>query len=165
VALKNEFPDMKGFSPRNLKYMRKFASLYPDFEFVQQAVAQIPWGHTVRLMELVKDAKQREWYILRIKEHGWSRDILVHQIESSLFHRQGKGVSNFSRTLPSPQSDLARQTLKDPYLFDFLMLESDAEERRKNRGQAGIRPESTPLTLLTYFHDRQECLENSCAIF
>jgi predicted nuclease of restriction endonuclease-like (RecB) superfamily len=129
VDLKNEFPDMKGFSPRNLKYMRKFASLYPDFEFVQQAVAQIPWGHTVRLMELVKDAKQREWYIFKIKEHGWSRDILVHQIESGLYHRQGKGVSNFSRTLPSPQSDLARQTLKDPYLFDFLMLENDAEER------------------------------------
>jgi predicted nuclease of restriction endonuclease-like (RecB) superfamily len=129
VDLKNEFPDMKGFSPRNLKYMRKFASLYPDFEFVQQAVAQIPWGHTVRLMELVKNAKQREWYIFKIKEHGWSRDILVHQIESGLYHRQGKGVSNFSRTLPSPQSDLARQTLKDPYLFDFLMLENDAEER------------------------------------
>jgi predicted nuclease of restriction endonuclease-like (RecB) superfamily len=129
VDLKNEFPDMKGFSPRNLKYMRKFASLYPDFEFVQQAVAQIPWGHTVRLMELVKDAKQREWYIFKIKEHGWSRDILIHQIESGLYHRQGKGVSNFSRTLPSPQSDLARQTLKDPYLFDFLMLENDAGER------------------------------------
>jgi predicted nuclease of restriction endonuclease-like (RecB) superfamily len=133
VDLKNEFPDMKGFSTRNLKYMRKFASFYPDFEFVQQAVAQIPWGHTVRLMELVKDAKQREWYIFKIKEHGWSRDILVHQIESDLYHRQGKGVSNFSRTLPSPQSDLARQTLKDPYLFDFLMLESDAEEREIER--------------------------------
>lgn len=129
VDLKNEFPDMKGFSPRNLKYMRQFSLLFPDFEFVQQAVAQIPWGHTVRLMELVKEAKQREWYIFKIKEHGWSRNILVHQIESGLYHRQGKGVSNFSRTLPSPQSDLARQTLKDPYLFGFLTLDGDAEER------------------------------------
>jgi len=70
VDLKNEFPGMKGFSPRNLKYMRQFVLLFPDFEFVQQAVAQIPWGHTVRLMELVKEEKQREWYILKIKEHG-----------------------------------------------------------------------------------------------
>jgi predicted nuclease of restriction endonuclease-like (RecB) superfamily len=84
-------------------------------------------------MELVKDATERVWYIYKISEHGWSRDILVHQVERSLYHRQGKGVSNFSRTLPSPQSDLARQTLKDPYIFDFLMLEEDAEEREIER--------------------------------
>jgi predicted nuclease of restriction endonuclease-like (RecB) superfamily len=127
--LKHEFPDMKGFSPRNLKYMRKLAAAYPDIQIVQQAVAQIPWGHVIRLIELITDVKEREWYIQKTIEHGWSRDILVLQIESRLYHRQGKGESNFSRTLPSPQSDLAQQTLKDPYIFDFLMLEENAGER------------------------------------
>jgi predicted nuclease of restriction endonuclease-like (RecB) superfamily len=93
--------------------MRKLAALYPDFRMVQQAVAQIPWGHIIRLMELVTGEKERDWYIHKTIEHGWSRDILVMQIESRLFHRQKKGVSNFSQTLSSPQSDLARQTLKD----------------------------------------------------
>lgn len=131
--LKEEFPAMKGFSPRNLKYMRAFAQNYPKREFVQEVLAQITWYHNIAVFEKIKEPAEREWYIHKIVEHGWSRNILVHQIESGLYHRQGKGISNFSRTLPSPQSDLARQTLKDPYLFDFLMLESDAEEREIER--------------------------------
>ncbi len=131
--LKQEFPGMKGFSPRNLKYMRAFAENYPERKFVQEVLAQITWYHNIAVFEKIKEPAEREWYIHKIVEHGWSRDILVHQIESDLHHRQGKGISNFSRTLPSPQSDLARQTLKDPYLFDFLMLESDAEEREIER--------------------------------
>ena len=139
--LKEEFPGMKGFSPRNLKYMRAFAQNYPEREFVQEVLAQITWYHNIAIFEKIKKPEEREWYIHKIVEHGWSRNILVHQIESGLYHRQGRGISNFSRTLPSPQSDLARQTLKDPYLFDFLMLESDAEEREIERReiQAGIR--------------------------
>lgn len=88
---------------------------------MQEALAQIPWGHIIRLMELVTDAKERDWYIHKTIENGWSRDILVLQIESHLYQRQGKGISNFPKTLPPPQSDLARQTLKDPYILDFLM--------------------------------------------
>ncbi len=127
--LKHEFPDMKGFSPRNLKYMRTFAKNYPDREFVQAVLAQITWYHNIAIFEKIKEIKEREWYIHKTIENGWSRDILVLQIESRLYHRQGKGESNFSQTLPSPQSDLARQTLKDPYIFDFLMLEENALER------------------------------------
>jgi predicted nuclease of restriction endonuclease-like (RecB) superfamily len=127
--LKKAFPDLKGFSPRNLKYMRSFAEAYPDFQFVQQVVAQIPWGHNVRIMEYVKAHPAREWYILKVIEHGWSRNVLVHQIETNLYHRKGQAITNFDLTLPAPQSDLAKQTLKDPYIFDFLQLQEDAQER------------------------------------
>ncbi len=127
--LRHEFPDMKGFSPRNLKYMRKFAESWPDEQFVQQVVAQLPWGHNVRILDHLKNAEEREWYIRKAFEHGWARDILVMQIETGLFHRQGKAVSNFADTLPQLQSDLALQTLKDPYIFDFLGLGAEAQER------------------------------------
>jgi predicted nuclease of restriction endonuclease-like (RecB) superfamily len=125
---------MRGFRPRNLKYMRAFAEAYPDREFVQQVVAQLPWGHQVRIIDAVKDAKQREWYIRQAVESGWSRNVLIHQIESNLFARQGSALSNFSRTLPSPQSELAQQVLKDPYNFDFLTLGPDLLERDLERG-------------------------------
>lgn len=127
--LKAEFPDMKGFSPRNLKYMRAFAEAYPDKQIVQQVAAQIPWFHHCILLDKIKDPNEREWYICQTIEHGWSRNILALQIESDLYHRQGKAVTNFSRTLPPPQSDLAQQTLKDPYIFDFLTMGSEARER------------------------------------
>lgn len=127
--LSREFPEMKGFSQRNLKYMRAFAEAYPDARFVQQAVAQIPWGHNVRILDYVKVPREREWYIRKTIEHGWSRNVLVHQIESRLYHRQGKAITNFSRTLPQPQSELAREVLKDPYIFDFLGIGEDALER------------------------------------
>lgn len=124
-----EFPDMKGFSSRNLKYMRTLAETYTDEQFVQQLVAQIPWGHNVRILDYVKTAKEREWYIRKTIENGWSRNILVLQIDSKLYQRQGQAVTNFERTLPQPQSDLAQQLLKDPYNFDFLTLGDKAHER------------------------------------
>lgn len=127
--LHREFPEMKGFSPRNIKYMRACAEAYPEQQFVQQSVAQIPWGHNVRILDYVKDPIEREWYIRQTIQHGWSRNILVHQIESNLYKRQGKAITNFDRTLPAPQSELAHQILKDPYVFDFLSIGKEAKER------------------------------------
>jgi predicted nuclease of restriction endonuclease-like (RecB) superfamily len=131
--LRHEFPDMKGFSPRNLRYMRAFAEAWPDQAFVQQAVAQIPWGHVVRILDKADTPSKRRFYVEKAIEAGWSRDILLAQIDSKLYERQGKAVTNFERVLPAPDSDLARQTLKDPYVFDFLGLEEDAQEREIER--------------------------------
>lgn len=130
--LKAAFPDMKGFSRANLMYMRSFAEAWPDFASepnVQQAVGQIPWGHNLLLLSKVKDRSQRLLYAAKAIEHGWSRNVLAHQIESRLLERQGKAVSNFTHSLPDPMSDLAQQTLKDPYLFDFLSLGEATRER------------------------------------
>ena len=132
--LRRVFPEMKGFSPRNLKYMRAFADAYADDQFVQQVVAQIPWGHNVRILDQVRDPQEREWYIRQTIQHGWSRAVLELQIESNLSKRQGKATTNFERVLPTPQSDLARQLLKDPYNFDFLTLGEEAHERDLERG-------------------------------
>src|ERR1700726_227955 len=96
--LTKAFPEMRGFRARNLKYMRAFAEAYPDKEFVQQVVAQLPWGHQVRILDSVKDSKQREWYIRQAVQSGWSRSVLVHQIESKLFDRQEHALTNFDRT-------------------------------------------------------------------
>lgn len=127
--LRSAFPEMKGFSPRNLKYMRKFAELWSDDQFVQQAAAQIPWFHNCVILDKVKRPKEREYYIRKTIENGWSRNVLVLQIESKLYERQGKAITNFELTLPKPQSDLANQLLKDPYNFDFLTLHDEAHER------------------------------------
>jgi len=127
--LRNEFPEMKGFSPRNLKYMRAFAEAWPDDKFVQEVLAQISWYHNITLLDKVKSPEDRQWYAIAAIEHGWSRNVMVIQIESNLHARQGKAITNFDAQLPSPQSDLARQTLKDPYLFDFLSLGAEAKER------------------------------------
>lgn len=125
------FPKSKGYSVRNLKYMAKYAETYSNREFVQQVVAQIPWGHNVILMDKVADAKEREWYIKKSAENGWSRNVLIHQIESELYRRQvlAEKVSNFETRLPSPQSELAVQTMKDPYVFDFISFRDDMVER------------------------------------
>ena len=117
--LKRDFPDMKGFSSRNLKYMRKFAQAYPDREIVQRIAALIPWRHNQILLDKVKEYDQRLWYAQKSLENSWSRDILAIQIESDLYQRQGGAVTNFEQTLPQAQSDLARQLIKDPYNFDF----------------------------------------------
>jgi predicted nuclease of restriction endonuclease-like (RecB) superfamily len=130
-----EFPDVKGFSLRNLKYMRAFAEAYPERQFVQQLAAQIPWFHNCLLLDRVKDPVRREWYIRQTIENGWSRAVLVHQIETNLYHRQvtaGK-TTNFPATLSPPQSDLVQQTMKDPYIFDFLSLGKEAQERDLER--------------------------------
>ena len=118
--LRNDFPDMKGFSPRNLKYMRAFAEAWPDSEFVQQAVAQLPWGHNLVLLEKLPGPETRRWYAAKAIENSWSRNVLVMQIESRLLERSGKAETNFTTQLPKAQSDLARESLKDPYRFDFL---------------------------------------------
>ena len=127
--LRAAFPDMKGFSPRNLKYMRAFAEAWPDAEFVQQAAAQLPWGHNLVLLDKLPGPETRRWYAAKAIEHNWSRNILVMQIETRLLERSGKAVSNFESHLPKPQSDLARESLKDPYRFDFLGLTEEAQER------------------------------------
>lgn len=131
--LRREFPDVTGLSPRNLKYMRAFAEAFPDEEIVQQVVAQLPWGHNVKLIETLKDPAERMWYARQAIEHGWSRNVLIHQIESGLYRRQGKALNNFSRTLPAPQSDLAQELIKDPYSFDFLALGPEISERELER--------------------------------
>lgn len=128
-----EFPEMKGFSPRNLKYMRAFAEAWEDDGFVQQVAAQIPWFHNCVILDKLKDRAEREWYVRETVKNGWSRNVLVHQIESDLFRRQGKAVTNLRWTLPPPQSDLAQEILKDPYNFDFLSLGERASERDLHR--------------------------------
>lgn len=132
--LKREFPDMTGFSSRNLKYMRTFAEAYPDEQVVQRYAAQVPWRHNQVLLEKLKSSEKRIWYAQKSIENGWSRDVLVLQIESDLYTRQGGAITNFQRTIPSPQSDLAQQLIKDPYNFQFLTLSSDAQERDLERG-------------------------------
>ena len=131
--LRKEFPDIKGLSRSNLKNMRIFAQAYPDKPISQQLVGQLPWGHNIRLLEMVKDPEKRQWYVEKTIENGWSRNVLVMQIESKLYERQGKAVTNFPSTLPQPQSDLAQQLIKDPYNFDFLTLEQKAHERDLER--------------------------------
>lgn len=134
--LKVSFPGIEGFSRTNLLYMRVFAEAYPDAAIVQQLLdnSPIPWGHHVRILDKVKEAEKRRWYIRAAYDFGWSRAILEYQIESDLFGRQGKALTNFSQTLPPPQSDMAQQILKDPYNFDFLTLGPDAKERHLERG-------------------------------
>ena len=127
--LRNAFPDMKGFSPRNLKYMRAFAEAWPDAGFVQQAAAQLPWFHLCTLIDKLKTPQEREWYLARAVEHNWSRNVLVIQIETRLRERSGQAITNFAERLPAPLSDLARESLKDPYRLDFLGLGEESQER------------------------------------
>jgi len=127
--LRAAFPDMKGFSRANLMYMRAFAAAWPDEQIVQQAVGQLPWGHNLVLLSQLKDPAQRLAYAESAIAHGWSRNVLNIHIETRLLERSGKAATNFELTLPKPQSDLARESLKDPYRFDFLGLSREAGER------------------------------------
>jgi len=127
--LRVAFPDMKGFSPRNLKYMRAFADAWPDGEFVQGVLAQLPWYHQLALLDRLPGPETRKWYAAKAIEHNWSRNVLVMQIEARLLERTGQAVTNFPATLPAAQSDLARESIKDPYRFDFLGLGDEAQER------------------------------------
>ncbi|MCE7933876.1 MAG: DUF1016 domain-containing protein [Chlorobi bacterium CHB2] len=126
--LKAAFPDMKGFSPRNVKYMRYFAKHCPDGRFGQQPAAQLPWFHIVTLLTKA-EPQDREWYAVCAATEGWSRLTLERNLESGLRHRQGAAITNFPLRLPQPDSALAHETLKDPYLFDFLGLADAAHER------------------------------------
>jgi len=129
--LQKSFPDMKGFSPRNLGYMKKFAETYPDSIILQEVLAKITWYRNITLLDKIKSDNERLWYANKIIENGWSRNVLVHQIEGSLYNRQAlaQKTNNFDLTLPKPQSDLARELLKDPYKFDFLSVSDEAYER------------------------------------
>jgi len=153
--LRAAFPEMKGFSRTNLLYMRAFAAAWPDLETVQQAAGQLegegivqgvlgqleggailqarlhklPWYHHIALLDKLKTREDRLWYAAKAIEHNWSRNILVMQIESRLMERSGTAVTNFALTLPKKESDLARESLKDPYRFDFLGLTEEARER------------------------------------
>jgi len=126
--LKAAFPDMKGFSTTNIKYMRYFAEQCPSGQIGQQAADQLPWFHVVTILTKAQPAN-REWYATHAIAEGWSRSTLENNIKSQLHKRQGADISNFAKRLPAPQSVLARETLKDPYLFDFLGLANDAHER------------------------------------
>lgn len=136
--LRKAFPDMRGFSSRNLKYMRAFAEAYPVFvqgplaqtlSIVQDPLAQITWYHHITLLDKVQDKKARLFYINKTAENGWSRNVMVHQLESKLYERQGTAITNFNNTLPANQSDLAKEILKDPYKFDFLSLSDEYLEK------------------------------------
>lgn len=152
MDLKLEFPDMKGFSERNLKYMRTFAETYPELSFVQLPVAQIqadnnqsltivqplvaqlPWSHHIVILDKTKTPEERLFYIGKTIENNWSKSVLTLQIENKLFERQGKAITNFKHTLSKPQSDLAQETFKNPYIFDFLSMNEEMLERDLEKG-------------------------------
>lgn len=134
--LSREFPQMNGFSVRNLKYMMKLAAEYRERTIVQQVVAQLPWGSNIVLLDKLKNQSHRIWYARKAVKNGWSRNVLAHQIESGLFQRQASGFKthNFKKTLSKTQSDLADETLKDPYVFDFLNISERASEKELESG-------------------------------
>lgn len=132
--LRQAFPDMKGFSPRNLKYMRTFAATWADRSIVQELLAQLTWYHNIALLEKLSDPNQRLWYARKTLEHGWSRNILALQIEARAISRQGKAQNNFPTTLPPTDSDMAVQVFKDPYLFDFLGTDAPRREKELEQG-------------------------------
>ncbi len=127
--LRGAYPDMRGLSPRNLKYMRAFAAAWPDTVFVQEALAQIPWYHHIALLEKCSSAEERIWYAKQSAKHGWSHNVLTIQIESGARERQGKAITNFRAVLPPASSDMATQVFKDPYLFDFIGTADSRRER------------------------------------
>jgi predicted nuclease of restriction endonuclease-like (RecB) superfamily len=133
MELKNEFSNMSGFSARNLKYCRQFYQFYSsefqNSEIRQQAVAQIPWGHNILIISKVEKIDEALFYVQETITNYWSRDVLALQLKSNLHERQGKAVNNFKKTLPEPFSDLAQQTLKDPYVLDFMTLTQPFNER------------------------------------
>ena len=138
--IKKDIVGNKGFSVRNLKYMRSFAGAYPEFplvqvplalsenEFVQVSLAQITWYHHITLLTAVKGLEERLFYIQQTSQNGWSRDIMMQQIKSDLYSRKGKALNNFEASLPASQSDLAKSIFKDPYQFDFLSLTEQMRE-------------------------------------
>ena len=132
--LRDAFPEMKGFSPRNLKYMRAFAAAWPDRKIVQASLAQLPWYHHIALLEKLDSPEPRLWYAAKTLEQGWSRNILAVQIDTQAHRRHGKAQTNFPATLPQPDSDMAVQVFKDPYLFDFLGTDAPRRETELEQG-------------------------------
>lgn len=141
-----EFPDIKGFSVSNLRYVRQWYLFYSEKSTIrQQAVGElgkelvlqitsIPWGHNIAIFSKCKSITEALYYVGQTMANNWSRSVLVHQIESGLYSREGKSVNNFAMTLPKPHSDLAIETLKDPYVFDFLTMTKDYNERELEKG-------------------------------
>lgn len=127
--LRERFLEAKGFSPRNLRYMRTFAEAWPDWAILQRSVATLPWRHQIALLEKLDIPDLRLWYAEAAVEHGWSRDILVHHIDTRFHQRAGKAITNFAHTLPPADSDLAQQATRDPYFFDFVGI---ADIRREH---------------------------------
>lgn len=132
--LKNAFPHLKGFSPRNLRYTRTLANDYPESLFRQSVTAQIPWGHLMKILDASKDLQERHFYMQQTKEHGWSQRVLDHHISTKLYQRQGKSLTNFAKALEKNHGHSAQQVLKDPYIFDFLQVGTEAEEREIEQG-------------------------------
>jgi predicted nuclease of restriction endonuclease-like (RecB) superfamily len=124
---------MRGFSPRNLQYMRALAVAWPE-GVSEGPLAAISWYQHVTLLDKLASAEERRWYAAQAVEHGWSRNVLAHHIDTGLRGRQGRALTNFTRTLPAPQSDLAQEVTKSHYVFDFLELSAAADERTPERG-------------------------------
>jgi predicted nuclease of restriction endonuclease-like (RecB) superfamily len=137
LDLKSAYPDMKGFSLRNLRYMRTFAEAWPDSEILQTVSAKLPWSHNVMLLDKAKDVREREWYARECLEHGWSVNVLAYQLDSRLIDRSGAATTNFAVTLPKPTSDLAQQLTKDPHIFDFLGLGDEFAEKELEDAMVG----------------------------
>lgn len=127
--LRRDFLEMRGFSPRNLLFMRSFAEAFPSAENVKQLVSLLPWGHVIRLLQRVKEPDVREWYMRKALAGGWSRSVLELQVDRRAHERQGRALTNFAATLPPGDSDMASQVFKDPYLFDFLGTADPRRER------------------------------------
>jgi predicted nuclease of restriction endonuclease-like (RecB) superfamily len=127
--LRAEFPDVKGFSARNLGYMKALAEAWPSTGILQRVIAKLPWGQNIELLDKLTDSDTRLWYAKAAIEHGWSRPILAHQIETRLRERDGRSINNFAETLPPVQSDMAKAAFRDPYVLDFVNLAADAHER------------------------------------
>ena len=127
--LRKEFPEMKGLSARNLVYMQTFAKNYPNVEITQATLAQITWYHNTTLLDKIHNYDERLWYVNETAKNGWSRNVMVAQIQTGLYNRQGKSTNNFQSTLPSPQSDLATSIIKDPYNLEFLDIQRKFHER------------------------------------
>jgi len=127
--LRSEFPEMKGLSSQNIAYMRQFASEYENSQIIQQLVGEIPWGHNILIFSRIKSSDQRIWYIYKTIENGWSRNVLALQIDTNLYEREGKSITNFKNTLPTLQSDLAQSIIKDPYNLEFLNIQDKVAER------------------------------------
>ncbi len=132
--LQSEFPEMKGFSLTNLKYCKLFYNYFSirpqvEDEFQKNVIFQLPWGHIKLIINKIKDTSESQFYINETIENNWSRDVLALQIKTDLFKRQGKSITNFKNTLPEPFSELAQQTLKDPYIFDFMTMSKPYYEK------------------------------------
>lgn len=131
--LKITYPNIKGMSSRNLRYMQKFATIYENDDFLQEVLAKLTWYHNIILMDRVKKIEEKKWYAINSIENGWSSTVLIHQISTNLYKRQAitnNKITNFKNTLPSPTSELSLELIKDPYIFDFISTKKNNERNR-----------------------------------